>query len=101
MKVKLLVDKIIGGKRYGKDSVIDVFQPEVEALINDGEGCAVPDGTMARKKAYGVVGCMPPAGFVEDQTSETMSRFFAGAVMTDAKTDHEKEAKQKTNTLKK
>ena len=47
MKVKLLVDKIIGGKRYGKDSVIDVFQPEAETLINDGEGCAVPDGKIA------------------------------------------------------
>lgn len=63
MKVQLFFDKTIEATTYGAGSVIDLFQTEVEAIIAAGDGCAVPDGTMARKKGYGVVGCMPPAGF--------------------------------------
>lgn len=83
MKVRLTKDRIIGGKCYGKDSVVDLFQIEVEAIIAAGEGVAVPDGTMARKKAYGVAGCMPPVGF--EPTIEAIKP----------------EKEQKTNTLKK
>ena len=83
MKVRLTKDRIIGGKQYGKDSVVDLLQPEVEAIIAAGEGVAVPDGTMARKKAYGVPGCMPPPDF--EPTIEAPKP----------------EKEQKTNTLKK
>ena len=101
MKVRLFVDKIIGGKKYGKDSVIDLFQPEVEAIIKAGEGCAVPDGTMARKKAYGVVGCMPPVGF-ESNVADAFSRTALNIAHGEPKHDGtQADAKQKTNTLKK
>lgn len=63
MKVGLNVPKQIGGKTFPAGCVIDLFEPEALALIASGEGAAVPDGTMARKKAYGVPGCIPPAGF--------------------------------------
>ena len=101
MKVRLLVDKIIGGKKYGKDSVIDVFQPEAEAIIAAGEGCTVPDGTMARKKAYGVAGCMPPVGF-ESNVADVFSRTALNIAQAEPKRDGtQTDAKQKTNTLKK
>lgn len=98
MKVKLFVDKILGGKCFGANSVVDVFQPEAEAIIGAGEGCAVPDGTMARKKAYGAAGCMPPAGFGESTESEEMLRGLLGVVSADAKNEI---IEQKTNTFKK
>lgn len=94
MKVRLTKDRVIGSKQYGKGSVVDLFQNEVEAIIAAGEGVAVPDGTMARRKAYGVAGCMPPAGFDGaikiDNTPKSSLR--------DAIAEIEK---QKTNTLKK
>lgn len=107
MKVKLLVPKVIQGTVYPANCVIGLSEPEVEAIIAAGEGCAVPDGTMARKAAYGVVGCMPPEGFMgvsappSGGESDSMLSFFAGAVMGDAKKDHGADTKQKTNTLKK
>lgn len=61
MKIGLEVDKVIEGKRYPAGCVIDLFEPEAKALIASGEGKPVPDGTMARKKAYGVTGCVPMA----------------------------------------
>lgn len=63
MKVGLNVPKKIGDKIFPAGCVVDLFEPDALALIKSGEGAAVPDGTMARKKAYGVPGCMPPAGF--------------------------------------
>ena len=59
MKVKLFVDKVLGGTVYPAGSVIDVFQPEKEAIIAAGEGCDVKDGTMARIVAYDNAGCFP------------------------------------------
>jgi hypothetical protein len=100
MKVRLTKDRVIGSKCYGKDSVVDLFQTEVEAIIAAGEGVAVPDGTMARKKAYGVAGCMPPAGF-----ESNIKSVFSGLAVEIAQNEPRKEgtlsdAKQKTNTLK-
>lgn len=92
MKVKLLRAKTIGGKTYPAHCVIGVSQPEAEAWIKDGSAVSVPDGTMARKAAYGVVGCMPPAGF---------EARFAGVETPASTTDHAGYTKQKTNTLKK
>ncbi len=63
MKVGLNVPKNIGGKVFPAGCVVDLFENEALALIASGEGSAVPDGTMARKKAYGVTGCVPPANF--------------------------------------
>lgn len=63
MKVGLNVPKKIGYKTFPAGCVVDLFEPDAIALINSGEGSAVPDGTMARLKAYGVPGCVPPAGF--------------------------------------
>lgn len=100
MKVGLNVPKSIGGKLYPAGCVIDVFDHEALALIKSGEGSAVPDGTMARKKAYGVPGCMAPAGF-ENKESDSMLGSLLGAVVQDAKTDHganNGDKKQKTNT---
>lgn len=82
MKVRLTKDRIISGKQFGKDSVVDLFQPEVEAIIAAGEGVAVPDGTMARKKAYGVPGCMPPAGF-----ESNLQSVFAGLAVDIAQSE--------------
>lgn len=69
MKVGLNVPKKIGDKTFPAGCVVDLFEPEALALIESGEGAAVPDGTMARKKAYGVPGCMPPAGFEPETAS--------------------------------
>jgi hypothetical protein len=94
MKVGLNVPKNIGGKVFPAGCVVDLFDREALALIESGEGSAVADGTMARKKAYGVPGCMAPAGFDNaikvDNTSKSGLR--------DAIRELEK---QKTNTLKK
>lgn len=98
MKIGLDFGETILGKYYPAGCVIDIFQPDAEALINAGRAHEVPDGTMARKKAYGVPGCMPPAEF---KSSESERHFFAGAMLYDAKIDHGAGAKQKTNTLKK
>ena len=99
MKVGLNVPKNIGGKVFPAGCVVDLFENEALALIASGEGSAVPDGTMARKKAYGVPGCVPPSGF-ENKESDSMLRSFLGAVLTDAKIDHGGKA-TKTNTKKK
>lgn len=63
MKVELLEPMVIGGKQYGKHSVVDLLQPDAEKIVADGAGRFVKDGTMARMKAYGVAGCVPPPGF--------------------------------------
>lgn len=73
MKVGLNVPKNIGGKVFPAGCVVDLFDSEALALIASGEGSAVPDGTMARKKAYGVPGCMAPVGF-ESNIAEAFSR---------------------------
>lgn len=99
MKVGLNVPKNIGGKVFPAGCVVDLFDNEALALIASGEGSAVADGTMARKKAYGVPGCMAPAGF-ENKESDSMLRAFLGAALTDAKIDHGKD-EAKTNTKKK
>ncbi len=83
MKVGLNVSKNIGGKVFPAGCVVDLFEPDAKALIRSGEGAPVPDGTMARKKAYGVPGCMPPAGFSADIEQKPKD-----------------EAKQQTNTKK-
>lgn len=74
MKVKLLRAKTIEGIVYPAHCVIGVSQPEAEAWIADGSAVSVPDGTMARKAAYGVVGCMPPADFQEKQKTNTLKK---------------------------
>lgn len=78
MKVGLNVPKNIGGKVFPAGCVVDLFENEALALIASGEGSAVPDGTMARKKAYGVPGCVPPSGFESpikiDNTSKSSLR---------------------------
>lgn len=101
MKVGLNVPKNIGGKVFPAGCVIDVFENEALALIESGEGSAVPDGTMARKKAYGVPGCMAPAGFNDKAKS-----VFAEIATYIARNEPANEGtlpseKQKTNTLKK
>jgi hypothetical protein len=59
---------------------------EVEAIIAAGEGVAVPDGTMARRKAYGVAGCMPPAGF-----ESNIKSVFSGLAVEIAQNEPRKE----------
>jgi len=71
MKVGLNVPKTIGGKLFPAGCVVDLFDNEALALIKSGEGSAVPDGTMARLKAYGVPGCVPPAEFNAEQKTNT------------------------------
>lgn len=94
MKIGLDFGETISGKYYPAGCVIDVFQPDAEGLIKAGRAHAVPDGTMARKKAYGVPGCMPPAGFDTaikvDNTPKSSLRDAIAELQ-----------KQKTNTLKK
>lgn len=87
MKVGLNFGETIMGKHYPAGSVIDIFEPDALALIAKGRAAAVKDGTMARKKAYGIPGCMPPAGF------DTMTK--------KAEPPKSEATKQKTNTLKK
>lgn len=103
MKVGLNVPKNIGGKVFPAGCVVDLFDHEALALIESGEGSAVVDGTMARKKAYGVPGCVPPP---EPSAINQMAEFFTGLALHDAKQDNGDEgtvsdSKQKTNTLKK
>jgi len=94
MKVKLLKPKTIQGQTYPANCVIGVSQPEAEAWIADKSAIDVPDGTMARKAAYGVIGCMPPDGFSDaikvDNTPKSSLRDALAQMH-----------KQKTNTLKK
>lgn len=91
MKVGLNFGETIMGKHYPAGSVIDIFEPDALALIEKGRAAAVKDGTMARKKAYGVPGCMPPAGFMGVNMPES-------AQNNSIAPQHKK--KQKTNTLK-
>lgn len=99
MKVGLNVPKKIGYKTFPAGCVVDIFEHEALALIESGEGAAVPDGTMARKKAYGVPGCVPPVGF----DAETASVFAQIANMSaegeNAASEGTKQNKQ-TNTKK-
>lgn len=60
MKVKLLVDIVIGEKMRLKGAVVDLFQAEAELLIKQKKACSVPDGTMARIVSYDTTGCVPP-----------------------------------------
>jgi|GEM_PF-5822129 len=59
MKVELLEDVKIEGKVYPACAVIDVFDYEAIDLIKNNKAKTVPDGTMARIKAYGNTGCLP------------------------------------------
>jgi len=93
MKVKLLKPKTIQGQTYPANCVIGVSQPQAEAWIADNSAVAVPDGTMARKAAYGVPGCMPPAEFPGTIKVDNTPK----SSLIDALVSIEK---QKTNTLK-
>lgn len=103
MKVKLLKSVTIQGNTYPANCVIGVSEPEALGWIANGTAVSVPDGTMARKAAYDAPGCMPPQGFqvTKSASNESLAPDFVGEAIEDAKTDHEKDAKQKTNTLKK
>ena len=59
MKVELLEDITIEGRVYPACAVIDVFDFEAIDLIEKNKAKTVPDGTMARIKAYGTPGCLP------------------------------------------
>lgn len=85
--------KKIGDKTFPAGCVVDLFEPEALALIESGEGAAVPDGTMARKKAYGIPGCVPPAGFEAAIKVDNTPK----SAIKDAIAEIEK---QKTNTKK-
>lgn len=99
MKVGLNVPKNIGGKIFPAGCVVDLFEPDAIALIASGEGAAVPDGTMARKKAYGVPGCIPPAGF--DAKTASVFAQIAGMIAENESRDSEGTKKNKqTNTKK-
>lgn len=99
MKIKLLKPLTIQGKTYPAGCVIGVYQPEGEAWVADGTATTVPDGTMARKAAYGTTGCVPPPGFAEMMAAGLMAATQKSATATER--PHGKEIKQKTNTLKK
>ena len=59
MKIYLNEAVTIEGKTFPACAVIDVYQPEGEALIASGKGKEMPDGTMARIKSYDAPGCFP------------------------------------------
>ena len=60
MKVELLKSVTIEGRVFPPCAVIDIYQPEAEALVSAGKAKWVPDGTMARIKSYNAPGCLPP-----------------------------------------
>lgn len=59
MKVKLTKNISLDGEQFFAGSVIDILQPQAETIVAAGDGVFVPDGTMARKIAYGNIGCFP------------------------------------------
>ena len=101
-KIGLDFGETIEGKFYPPGCVIDIFDKDAKALVDAGRAHYVPEGTMARLKAYGVPGCNPP----QQPIHTAIQDVFIGAALDIA--DHEpenegttSEKNKKTNTLKK